>query len=70
MSSPVITVSLDTTIEQAMELMTNRHVRHLPVLDNDRMVGMVSIGDVLKATIEDQKVLIRDLENFISGKRS
>lgn len=70
MSQPVTGVSPDDTIETCMELMTARHIRHLPVLEDGRLVGLVSIGDVLKATISEQKVLIRDLENYIVGARS
>jgi CBS domain-containing protein len=70
MSGPVTCVSPDDTIETCMELMTTRHIRHLPVLENGRLIGLVSIGDVLKATISEQKVLIKDLENYIVGARS
>ena len=70
MSSPVTCVSPDDTIETCRELMTGRHIRHLPVLENGRLVGLVSIGDVLKATISEQKTLIKDLENYIVGARS
>jgi CBS domain-containing protein len=69
MSSPVIMVSLDTTIEQCMGLVTTQRVRHLPVMENGQLIGIVSIGDILKATITDQQVLIQDLENFITGAR-
>jgi signal-transduction protein with cAMP-binding, CBS, and nucleotidyltransferase domain len=70
MSFPVICVGPDETIETCMQLMTNQHIRHLPVCDNDQLTGMVSIGDVLKSVIANQQVLINDLENFISGARS
>ena len=69
MSSPVTCVSPDDNIERCRELMTTQHIRHLPVLETDRLVGLVSIGDVLKATISEQKVLIQDLENYIAGAR-
>ena len=65
MSSPVLTVSLDTTVQQCMQLMTDRHVRHLPVLDGARVVGMVSIGDLVKAVIADQQQQIEQLETYI-----
>ncbi len=70
MSSPVITVGLDTTVEQCMGLVTSQHVRHLPAMENGKLIGIVSIGDILKARITDQQVLIQDLENFITGARS
>jgi len=53
-----------------MELMTTRHIRHLPVIDNGQMIGLVSIGDVLNALVSQQQVLIKDLENYIVGARS
>jgi CBS domain-containing protein len=65
MSSPVLTVSLDTSVQQCMQLMTDRHVRHLPVLDGARVVGMVSIGDLVKAVIADQQQQIEQLETYI-----
>jgi len=70
MSSPVTTVGLDDTIETCMELMTTRHIRHLPVIDHGQMIGLVSIGDVLDALVREQRVLIQDLENYIVGARS
>ena len=70
MSSPVICVSPDDTIETCTQLMTDRHIRHLPVLEDGRLIGLISIGDVLKATITAQQVRINDLENFIVGARS
>jgi CBS domain-containing protein len=65
MSSPVLTVSLDTSVQQCMQLMTDRHVRHLPVLDGTRVVGMISIGDLVKAVIADQQQQIEQLETYI-----
>ena len=53
--------------ENCMALMTNKHLRHLPVLDNDKLVGMVSIGDVVKAIISDHEITIRELERYITG---
>jgi CBS domain-containing protein len=70
MSSPVTTVGPDDTIETCMELMTTRHIRHLPVIDSGQMIGLVSIGDVLNALVSQQRVLIKDLENYIVGARS
>jgi CBS domain-containing protein len=65
MSSPVITVQPDTTVQACMQLMTDRHVRHLPVTDGGRVVGMVSIGDLVKAVIAEQRQQIEQLESYI-----
>ena len=65
MTSPVLTVTLDTTVQQCMQLMTDRHVRHLPVLEGARVAGMVSIGDLVKAVIADQQQQIEQLETYI-----
>ncbi|MGH8140640.1 MAG: CBS domain-containing protein [Steroidobacteraceae bacterium] len=65
MSSPVLTVSLSQTVQDCMQLMTERRLRHLPVVDAGRVVGMVSIGDLVKAVIEEQKQTIEQLESYI-----
>jgi len=67
MSSPAITVTPEETVQRCMEIMTERRIRHLPVVDSGRMVGMISIGDCVRAVIEDQKDTIQQLERFISG---
>ncbi len=67
MTDEVLYVSPDTTVEQCMALMTEKHTRHLPVLDNNRVVGIVSIGDVLKKLISDKDVKIEQLERYITG---
>ena len=68
MSAPAITVAPEETVQHCMEIMTERRIRHLPVVDDSgRMVGMISIGDCVRAVIEDQKDTIQQLERFISG---
>jgi len=65
MSTPVHTVSSTQTVDECMRLMTERRVRHLPVMDRGRVAGMISIGDLVKAVIEDQKQTIEQLESYI-----
>ena len=67
MSTPVTCVSPDTTVQACMEIMTERHVRHLPVKDGGTVVGMVSIGDLVKAVIEDQQQELSQLTHDIAG---
>jgi CBS domain-containing protein len=67
MSHPVVSVNPDIPIEACMALMTERHFRHLPVVEQGRLIGLVSIGDVGKAIISDQRIAIRDLETYITG---
>jgi CBS domain-containing protein len=67
MNSPVFYIEPEKTIEECMALMTAKRVRHLPVLDHGRLLGMISIGDVVNALITEQKVTITDLENYITG---
>jgi CBS domain-containing protein len=69
MSSEVICVDPERTIEECMGLMTHRRIRHLPVLEGDRLAGIVSIGDVVNAIISDQQTWIRDLEDYITIRR-
>ncbi len=65
MTSPVFTVSPDTSVEQCMQLVTDKRVRHLPVVEADRVIGMVSIGDLVKAVIAEQQQQIQQLESYI-----
>ena len=65
MSAPVLTVSPDTTVQQCMQLVTDRRVRHLPVIEGGRVAGMISIGDLVKAVIAEQQQQIEQLESYI-----
>ena len=65
MTSPVLTVSLDDTVQRCMQVMTDKRVRHLPVVDGGRVVGMVSIADLVKAVIAEQQQQIEQLESYI-----
>jgi CBS domain-containing protein len=67
MTQRVICVGPEQTIQECMALMTDKHVRHLPVLEDDRLVGIVSIGDVVKAIITQQEFMIEQLERYIEG---
>ncbi|MCZ4245372.1 CBS domain-containing protein [Pedobacter punctiformis] len=67
MTAKPITISLGDGIDYCMELMTDKHIRHLPVVENNEVKGMVSIGDVVKFIIADQKQTISQLESYISG---
>ncbi len=68
MTEDVITINPSHNIEECMELMTEKRVRHLPVIDAGKLVGLISIGDVVKSIILDQKVTIDHLHDYISGK--
>jgi CBS domain-containing protein len=67
MSSPAFTVTPDETVQRCMEIMTERRFRHLPVVNEGRMVGVISIGDCVRAVIDEQQDTIQQLERFISG---
>jgi CBS domain-containing protein len=67
MSSPVITVSPNEDVRQCMQLMTDKRIRHLPVMADGQMVGVISIGDLVRAVIEEQDQTIEQLERFIAG---
>ena len=67
MTSRVIFVQPGQTVEECMAIMTDKHIRHLPVLDGEKLVGMISIGDLVKSIIADQKFTIEQLETFIRG---
>ena len=67
MTSDLITVSSDTSLETCMRLMTEKLIRHLPVVDNGVLVGIISIGDVVKYIIDDQKFIIENMKHYITG---
>jgi CBS domain-containing protein len=68
MSSPVITTEPRQSIQACMTIMTERHLRHLPVVENGKLIGMLSIGDLVKEATSEQESLIRQLENYIRGE--
>ena len=67
MTKELITVTRDYKIDQCMEIMTEKKIRHLPVLENKKIIGIISIGDVLKIMIKEQKELIDHLQKFITS---
>ena len=67
MTSDIITVKPEDSIEHCMKIMTDRHFRHLPVLADNNVVGIVSIGDMVRFIIENQKKTIEHLENYINS---
>jgi CBS domain-containing protein len=69
MTKDVITVSPVTSLEECMQIMTRKHIRHLPVLENGRLAGLISIGDVVKNLISSRDSTINSLENYITGGR-
>lgn len=69
MSSPVLFVRPEQTSEDCMALMTKNRFRHLPIMDGDRLVGLISIGDLVKDIISEQQFVIEQLEHYISGQR-
>ncbi|MGD1043895.1 MAG: CBS domain-containing protein [Bacteroidota bacterium] len=69
MTSGVLSVHPEQSIDECMALMTNKHVRHLPVLENGNLIGLISIGDVVKAIISEHEYTIKQLENYITGSR-
>ena len=69
MTSKLITINPNNTVNECMELMTEKRIRHLPVLDKGHLVGMVSIGDIIKDMIEELQFMVKQLENYITGFR-
>ncbi len=69
MTSPVMYVQPRQTSEECMALMTENRLRHLPVMDGGKLIGLISIGDLIKDIISEQKFIIEQLEHYISGQR-
>ena len=67
MTPNVVTVRLDDTVDHCMQLVTDRRIRHLPVLERDAVLGVVSIGDLVKAQIEEQQLQIDQLQRYIAS---
>ena len=68
MTKAVFYVTEDQTVDDCMATMTEKHIRHLPVLANDKLAGVISIGDVVKEFISQKEITIRSLENYILGR--
>ena len=67
MTSPVVCVTPQDTLAECMTIMTEKHIRHLPVIEGERVIGVISIGDLVKETIEEQKQEISLLQQYIAG---
>ena len=69
MTTEMVSVHPDDDIEECMELFTDKHVRHLPVVEKGKVVGIVSIGDIVKSIIDYKEFIIEELESYIKGRR-
>jgi CBS domain-containing protein len=69
MTDRVYYIKPENTCDECMALMTDKRIRHLPVLEGDKLIGLISIGDVVNAIIEEDKYIIEQLENYITGGR-
>lgn len=67
MTVDLIVINSEDSIEDAMRIMTEKHIRHLPVTSDNKLIGIISIGDVVKYLIEEQKFIINSMENYIKG---
>ena len=65
MSAPVLTIGPDRSVHECMQMMTDKRIRHLPVVEGDRVIGVLSIGDLVRAVLEEQQKTIDDLERYI-----
>ncbi|MEM8532778.1 MAG: CBS domain-containing protein [Chloroflexota bacterium] len=70
MTPNIVAIQPEFSVEECMVLMTENHLRHLPVLDNDHVVGVISIRDVVKEVVEEKEFMIGQLENYITERRS
>jgi len=68
MTTEISSVTPDATIDQCMQLMTDKHIRHLPVLENEKLVAVISIGDVVRDLISNKELTINQLEDYIQGR--
>ena len=68
MTSPVIFVTLDQSVDECMGIMTRNRIRHLPIMENEKVLGVVSIGDLVKWVVSEQEETIEHLQNYISAK--
>ncbi len=68
MTAKVLYVAPERTLDECMALMTGKRIRHLPVMENRRLIGIISVGDVIKAIISHQEFIIEQLENYIKGR--
>jgi CBS domain-containing protein len=66
MTEHPVTVTPESSIEDCMKLMTDKKIRHLPIMENDKLIGLISVGDVVKFIIEEQKFIIENLEQYIT----
>lgn len=69
MTADLFTVKADTKVENCLLIMTDNNIRHLPVLENEKLLGIISIGDLVKHIIDDQKNTIKNLEGYITGRQ-
>lgn len=67
MTAKLEVINLNSSIDHCMQIMTDKHIRHLPIIDNGKVAGMISIGDLVKFVIEDQKQTIEQLQSYISS---
>lgn len=67
MTAELATIKLSSTVDECMQIMTSRHIRHLPIVEDGKVAGMISIGDLVKFVIEDQKQTIEQLQTYISS---
>ena len=67
MTAKVLTVTTNVLVKECLKLMTDKHLRHLPVVEDEKLIGLVSIGDLVKTAMDDQKKLIDQLQQYISG---